>query len=241
MAVKGELDLLHRYPRARRNIGRRKAGQAANRDVARQYGREYFDGTREQGYGGYRYDGRWVPIARDIVDHFGLKPGDRVLDVGCAKGFLVADLRQAQPGLEAWGLDISHYALTHAHARVERALVRGTADALPFADDSFAAVLAINVVHNLPRARCLAAIREIERLAPGRAYIQVDAYRSEAERDVFLDWVLTAETHGTPEFWRALFAEAGYTGAYYWTILDADPEWSMREGAALMTAKTGKD
>ena len=78
---------------------------------------------------------------------------------------------------------------------------------------------------------CIEAVREIERVAPGRGYIQVDAYRSEDERDVFLDWVLTADTFGTPEMWRELFGRAGYTGDYYWTILEADPEWTVRNAS----------
>jgi SAM-dependent methyltransferase len=222
----GEINILELYPKARRDLAARKAAQAANRAVAKRFGREYFDGTREQGYGGYRYDGRWIPIARRIVEHYGLRPGDRVLDIGCAKGFLVKDLIDVCPGLEVFGLDISAYALEHGHPDVRRRLVRGSADALPFADRSFAAALAINVIHNLDRARCLEAIREIERVAPGRSYIQVDAYRDETERELFLDWVLTAETHGPPQFWRDMFAAAGYTGDYYWTIIEADPEWT---------------
>ena len=110
-----EVNLLKTYPKAVRDIAKRVQGKEANRALAAKFGFEYFDGPREQGYGGYRYDGRWVPIARTFVAHFGLKPGDRVLDVGCAKGFLVKDLCDVCPGLEVYGLDISHYALTHAH------------------------------------------------------------------------------------------------------------------------------
>jgi ubiquinone/menaquinone biosynthesis C-methylase UbiE len=220
----GEVNILELYPKACRDLAARKAGQAANRLVAKRFGFEYFDGTREQGYGGYRYDGRWIPIARRIVDHFGLRPGDRVLDIGCAKGYLVKDMMDVCPGLQAFGLDISGYALEHAHADVQGRLVRGTVDALPFADRQFAAVLAINVIHNLDRNRCLRAIREIERVAPGRGYIQVDAYRDETELGLFLDWVLTAETYGPPHFWRDMFAEAGYSGDYYWTIIEADSD-----------------
>src|SRR3546814_9383232 len=67
---------------------------------------------------GYRYDGRWVPIAEDMIAHFGLKPGMRVLDVGAAKGFLVKDFMIACPGLEAFGLDVSRYALDHCEPEV---------------------------------------------------------------------------------------------------------------------------
>jgi SAM-dependent methyltransferase len=221
-----EINLLRHYPRAKRKMGKPRSLDPANREAALKFGAEYFDGSREQGYGGYRYDGRWVPIARDIVEHFGLRPGDRVLDVGCAKGFLAKDLMTVCPGLQVYGLDISDHALRHCEAEVAGRVVRGTADRLPFADGRFQAVLCINVIHNLDRERCIAALREIERLAPRRGYVQVDAYHTEAEREVFLGWVLTAVTFLKPEEWRALFAAAGYKGDYYWTILESDPEWN---------------
>jgi ubiquinone/menaquinone biosynthesis C-methylase UbiE len=95
----------------------------------------------------------------------------------------------------------------------------GNCVALPFPDDSFKAVIAINVVHNLDRDDCLQAVREIQRVSGGRAYIQVDSYRDDREREIFLSWVLTAKTHYDPAGWRQIFAEAGYTGDYYWTII----------------------
>lgn len=222
-----EVNLLARYPRARRNVKARLGNKNENRRIALQFGREYFDGTREQGYGGYKYDGRWLPIAEDIVRHFGLKPGNRVLDVGCGKGFLVKDLMKTCPGLEAFGVDISEYALLHCEPEVVGRLHLGNAVRLPFPDNSFQAVISINTVHNLERPDCVRALREIERLAPGRSYIQVDAYRDEAERQIFEDWMLTARTYGKPDDWVAILDEAGYTGNYYWTILEIDPEWTI--------------
>jgi SAM-dependent methyltransferase len=216
-----EVDLLRRYPRARRNIDKRHAAQTEeNIRLARQYGREYFDAGRDTGYGGYVYDGRWIPVAHDIVEHFGLTAGSRVLDVGAAKGFLVKDLAIACPGLEAFGLDISAYALAHCEPEVVGRLHLGSADALPFPDDSFDAVISINTLHNLERDRCIVALQELMRVARGGCYVQVDSYRTEAERELFLSWVLTARTHDFPDGWRKLFAEAGYTGDYGWTIVE---------------------
>ena len=58
-------------------------------------------------------------------------------------------------------------------------------------------------------------------MAPqGKTFVQVDAYRNEAERDLFEAWMLTAKTYCRPEEWLKLFSEAGYTGDYYWTILE---------------------
>src|SRR5258708_28003500 len=144
-----EVNLLKTYPKAVRDIAQRVQGKDANRALAMKFGFEYFDGPREQGYGGYRYDGRWVPIARTFVAHFGLKSGDRVLDVGCAKGFLVKDLADVCPGLEVYGLDISPYALTHAHRDVTRRVLRGSRAMLPFGDLSFDAPICITPIPNL--------------------------------------------------------------------------------------------
>ncbi|MDQ3068438.1 MAG: class I SAM-dependent methyltransferase [Acidobacteriota bacterium] len=224
-----EVNLLARYPKAKRNAAARVGAKEENLALAMKFGREYFDGTREQGYGGFRYDGRWVPIAEDLIRHFGLEAGGRVLDIGCAKGFLVKDLMQVCPGLDTVGLDISEYALRHAEPDVAGRLVRGTAASLPFADGSFDVALSINTIHNLDREGCLVALREMERIAPGRGYVQVDAYRDAAEEQLFLDWVLTARTHGSPAFWLDLMKEAGYTGDCFWTILEVNPEWTIEE------------
>src|SRR5260370_19679566 len=221
-----EINLLAKYPRAKRNLTARKQGQAGNRIIARRFGREYFDGTREQGYGGYRYDGRWIPVARDIAAHFRLEPGDRVLDIGCAKGFLMHDLMAVVPGLEAWGLEISEYAIENCHPEVRGHIVCASAQRLPFASGSFDAVLCVNVVHNLGYEACVEAVREIERVAPGRGYVQVDAYRNDDHRDVFLHLRLTPAPFGKPDMWHDLVKRAGYTGDYSWTILGVDPEWS---------------
>jgi len=215
-----EVNLLRALPQTKRNIAKRAAAQTPeNIAISRQYGREYFDGPREVGYGGYRYDGRWIPVARDIVAHFGLKAGDRILDVGCAKGFLVHDLMQVCPGLEAFGLDISEYALMHCLPAVVGRLHLGSADKLPFPDKSFSAVVSINTIHNFTRSDAVTAVREVERLAPGRGFIQVDSYHTPEQREVFLSWVLTAKFHDYPQGWLKLFAEAGYTGDYYWTLV----------------------
>jgi SAM-dependent methyltransferase len=216
-----EINLLARYPKSRRSVLARASNKTEEHiRVSRQYGREYFDGDRSYGYGGYRYDGRWKPVAEDIISHFSLKPGDRILDIGCAKGFLVKDLMIVSTGLEAFGLDVSHYALKHCELEVVGRLHHGNAIALPFPDHSFDAVISINTLHNLPRAECIAALREIERVTKqSRAYVQVDSYFTDAEKRLFEEWVLTAYTHDYPDGWREIFDEAGYRGDYYWTLV----------------------
>lgn len=216
-----EVDLLRALPKSRRNITQR--GEAKSPEIialSREYGELYFDGPREYGYGGYRYDGRWRPVAKDIIAHFGLAAGARILDVGCAKGFLVKDLMLAEPGLEAFGLDISRYALMHCEPEVVGRLHLGSADALPFPDKSFDCVVSINTIHNFDRAGALRALREIERVSRQRSFVQVDSYRTPEQKSLFESWVLTAKFHDYPQGWIEVFAEAGYTGDYYWTIVE---------------------
>src|SRR5688572_3237955 len=147
-----EIDLLASLPKTRRNIEKRaEAKDEALIAISRQYGKEYWDGDRKYGYGGYRYDGRWRSVARALIAHFGLKPGMRVLDVGCGKGFLVKDLMLECPGLEAFGLDISHYALMHCEKEVIGRLHLGSADSMPFPDGAFDCVVSLNTIHNFTR------------------------------------------------------------------------------------------
>lgn len=218
----GEVNLLDLYPRVRRDIDSRAVAVPYQREIAKRFGREYFDGDRSQGYGGYRYDGRWVRIAERFRDAYGIRPGTRLLDVGCAKGFLLHDVRQVIPGVEVFGLDISAYAIEQALDDVRPRIARGTAAALPFADAAFDVVICINTIHNLPLDACRRALREIERVKRpgGRAYVQVDSWLTEAQRVDFERWQLTAQTYFDRAGWEALFAEAGYTGDYYWTLTE---------------------
>lgn len=214
-----EIELLKSLPKGKRSVKARETAKTEEHiRISRAYGEMYFDGPREYGYGGYRYDGRWQPVAKDIIDHFGLKSGDRVLDVGCGKGFLVKDL--VALGIDAYGLDVSQYALMHCEPEVVGRLHIGSADSLPFPSGSFAAVLSINTIHNLPRDRCKMALQEMQRLAPGKCFVQVDSYRTPEQKKIFESWVLTAKFYDYPDGWEKLFNEAGYTGDWYWTIIE---------------------
>lgn len=154
-----EVDLLRSLPRASRNIQKRlNVKNSAVVAIAKQFGEMYWDGPREYGYGGYKYDGRWRSVARDIIEHYQLNAGMRVLDVGCGKGFLVKDLMLECPGLEVFGLDISPYAVLNAPEELVGRLHLGNADHLPFANKSFDCVISINTIHNLTRPRAVKAM-----------------------------------------------------------------------------------
>lgn len=217
-----EVDLLRSLPKPKRNIQKRaEAKDPAVIAIAKQYGEMYWDGPREYGYGGYHYDGRWRPVARDIIAYYGLAPGMRVLDVGCGKGFLVKDLMLECPGLEVFGLDLSLYAILKAPEELVGRLHLGTAETLPFPDNSFDCVISLNTIHNFPRPRAIKAMAEIERVSKSnKSFVVVDSYRTPAQKEIFESWVLTAEFHDYPEGWIEVFKEAGYSGDWAWTIIE---------------------
>ena len=183
-------------------------------ELALQWGYDYWDGSRETGYGGYRYDGRWRKVADAMVAAYGIKPGMRILDVGAGKGFLLHDFLQAVPGVEVRGIDISRYGIEHAMDSVKGKIVEGTAAELPFADKYFDLVVSINTLHNLFIYDLFSALREIERVGRSAKYLCVESYRNEKEKVNLMYWQLTCRAFHTPKEWEWIFGEAGYTGDY---------------------------
>jgi ubiquinone/menaquinone biosynthesis C-methylase UbiE len=216
-----EINLLNSQPKTVRDYDKRAREKTdEDRRIAKQFGQEFFDGPRSQGYGGYRYDGRWKDVARRMADHYRLPPNAAILDVGCAKGFLLHEFRELYPECAVAGVDVSAYAIDRAMPSVKPYLKVASAEKLPYPDKSFDLVISINSIHNLPPERCKQALREIQRVSRGHSYVTIDAWRNEQERQNLLKWILTAETYMHVADWKQVFQEAGYTGDYYWFIAD---------------------
>jgi SAM-dependent methyltransferase len=215
-----EIDLLINYPRTKRNVTERAQSKTEeDRAVARQFGREFFDGDRRHGYGGFHYHPRfWQPVIPTFQTQYNLKAGDRILDVGCAKGFMLHDLMQLIPGIEVNGVDVSHYAIENAIDSVRPFVQVADVRRLPYEDKSFDLVISINTIHNLEIGELKQALREIQRVSRGASFITVDAYRNEQEKELMYGWNLTAKTILHVDAWKQLFREEGYTGDYYWFV-----------------------
>lgn len=184
------------------------------------FGKMYWDGTRDTGYGGYQYDGRWQAISETAVKRYGLKSGHRVLDVGCGKGFFLADLLQVCPGIEVRGADVSQYALEQAHPLAKPFLSLGSADDLSlFKDHSFDLVCAMNTFHFLPPDRVVKAFQEMMRVGKHKFFVHLDTYRSQVERERLLAWAPIIKTVYSVDQWLDFFKKLGYAGDYYWTLV----------------------
>lgn len=215
-----EVDLLVNYPKTKRNLDERQASKTEeDRAVARQFGKDFFDGDRRHGYGGFGYMSRfWQPVIPTFREHWGLDASSSVLDVGCAKGFMLHDMAELIPGITVRGVDVSEYAIENAIEDMRPFVQVANAIELPFPDKSFDVVISINTIHNLERAECARALREIERVSRGKSFVTVDAYRNEDEKTRMYAWNLTAKTIMSVEEWIDFFADAGYSGDYFWFI-----------------------
>ncbi len=215
-----EIDLLKNYPKPKRNLDKRlleKSPEIVR--IAREFGKEFFDGDRKYGYGGFTYNKRfWDIVVRDIVEYYQIKPNAKILDVGCAKGFMIYDFKRQYPNLELHGIDVSKYAIDNCHPEVKNNLKVGNAKTLNFDDNYFDLVISINTVHNLELDDCIQSIKEISRVSKGNSFITVDAYNTDEEKERMFKWNLTAKTIMSTNGWKDTFKKIGYNGNFYWFI-----------------------
>lgn len=218
-----EINLMDLYPRSKRPIEERaQLITEEHRAMARQFGKEFFDGDRLYGYGGYYYHERfWKATVRRFRVHYKLAENAAILDVGCGKGFMMHDFKELMPEATVAGIDISQYAYENAMEDMKPYMRVGNAKELPYPNRSFDLVISINTVHNLPLEECKQALREIQRVSRKHAFIVVDAWRNEEERQRLFKWNLTALTRMHVGDWKRLFSEVGYAGDYYWFIAES--------------------
>ncbi len=218
-----EINLLAKFNEGRkpnRDLTKRSAVVTEEiKKIARQYGEEYFDGDRFLGYGGYHYHPRfWTGVAEDLKQHYGLTNNSKVLEIGCAKGFLLYDLTRIVPGIKVTGRDVSWYAVNHEEvkAEIKHFIDVGNAKNLKeFKDKEFDLVICINTIHDLPLEECKQALREIQRVGKNE-FISVDAWRNDEEKARMEKWAINAQTVMHVDDWKKLFDETGYKGDYYW-------------------------
>ena len=215
-----EIDLLKNYPKTKRDISSRlNLKTEEDRKIARKFDKEFFDGDRKNGYGGFSYNSRfWENVIPTFQEFYNLDSNSKVLDVGAAKGFMLYDFTKIIPGIKVQGLDISKYAVENSVNEIKPFLKVGSATSLPYEDNSFDVVISINTVHNLEKDDLAKSLLEIQRVSKGKSFITVDAYRNDEEKVLMEAWNLTAKTMMHVDEWKKFFNEIGYNGDYYWFI-----------------------
>lgn len=185
-----------------------------HRIVANYRGKEFYDGERIYGHGGLKYDGRWVPIARNMYREYGLKPHAAVLHIGCDKGFLLHDFLGVDPTLKVRGTEISAYPLQHAIESVKGDLIECPYEKLPFEEAEFDLVVALGSVYALNLAGAITCLKEIERVGKGRSFITLATYETDEEYRLFKYWTLLSSTILRKEEWLEVLKHVNFRGDY---------------------------
>lgn len=182
--------------------------------VSKNFSRDYWDGERKYGYGGYKYDGRWKPLAEKLISDYNLTNKSKLLDLGCGKGFLLYEISCLLPKIEIVGLDISNYAIENSKEEIRDSLhTHDIRDALNYSYGEFDLVISLMTLHNLELPELEFCLSEISRVGK-RAYITTESYRNERELTNLQCWALTCESFLSPREWQYLFEKSGYRGDY---------------------------
>lgn len=214
-----EFDIGYPHSNAKRHIKEDPRG-IKNRIIAWRLDKDYYDGARENGYGGFSYDGRWAKIIPGIITRYSLDSNSSVLDIGCKKGFFMHDLKSALPGIKVKGVENHPYPIEQAMDSVKQDMILGEYERLPFKNHEFDFVMAFAAIYMLNLRGVMDTLREVQRVGKGKSYITVGAYRSKEERELFLSWTLIGATVLHVDEWLEVFRAAGYTGDYYFTTPD---------------------
>lgn len=172
--------------------------------------RRWFDRTYRTKGLGYLRPSEFYAI---FLDYLGVRPGQRLLDVGCGPGLLLG--QALARGAGAWGIDLSGTALALARAQAAGARLQAcNAEALCFRGGSFDFITCIGTFeHFLDGDRALAEMRRVLR-PEGRICVMVPNSRT-------LKWQLEGELLGLHdrdsheraaplEAWREVFAGNGF-------------------------------
>jgi|TARA_B110000483_G_scaffold222673_1_gene279843 ubiquinone/menaquinone biosynthesis C-methylase UbiE len=214
-----KINLLKSLPKTwkKKPLKIRKNASIEDRILSWRLDREYFDGNRQQGYAGYKYDGRWKPVARDFIKHYNLKDNSKILDIGCAKGYLLDEFSKLLKKPTLCGLDISHYAITKNNKKIIKNLCIGNATKLPFENNYFDLVISINSLHNIMDLKKLKkSFKEINRVSKENVFISLGAYDTKKERKILDNWAVVATAYMSTKSWLKFFKHVKYKGNYWW-------------------------
>ena len=183
--------------------------------IAMKFEKEYWDGDRKFGYGGYKYiPGRWKDVAQKLIDTYKLKSGSSVLDVGCGKGFLLYEMKLLLPDLKISGFDVSKHGIADAKVEIKKDLfIHKAQQPYPFEDKQFDLVISLGCLHNLRIFDLDVALKEIERVGK-QSYIMVESFRNVDELFNLQCWALTCPAFFNPKEWIWICEKFGYKGDY---------------------------
>ncbi len=201
-----------------------------NRIIASYRDKEYYDGDRNNGYGGFNYDGRWKKIVDSMCGDYGIDKNTKILQLGCEKGFFLHDFKEKFPGMTVRGYEMGKYPIDTAMPSVKEFIDHGEYNKLPYKDNEFDFVIAIGVIYPLTLADAISCIKEIQRVGKGKSFITLGSYRHDEGHKLFNMWTVLGSTILHVDDWVEVLKHAGYTGDYLFTTSEYLNLAELKEG-----------
>ena len=210
-----EFDILGKYPQPKKpRIVSKNLRTIQNRIIASYRGKEFYDGKRRNGYGGLKYDGRWIEVAKRIFKIYDLKSNAKILHIGCDKGFLLHDIKKIFPKTKVRGIEVSDYAIKSSKKEIKKYIKKSSFYKLPFKKNEFDFVIAIGPVYSLNLSDAIKCLKEIKRVGKGKSFITLGAYNNEKDLKLFKYWTLLGATVLTKNEWKQVLKYTKYTGDF---------------------------
>ena len=209
-----EFDLLQSYPNLITRYVNSKSRTIKNRVIASYKDKEFYDGHRNNGFGGYKYDGRWKSIAERIFKLYKLKKNAKILQIGCDKGFLLYEIKKLYPSAKVFGVENSKYAINKSPKNIKKQIKHTNFTNIPFKKNYFDFVLAIGPVYSLNLVDSIKCLKEINRVGKGKSFVTLGSYESEKEEKLFRYWTLLGSTILSKSDWRFVLKHVRYKGDY---------------------------
>ncbi len=201
-------------------VKRKKFGnirKIKNRYIAWKLDKDYYDGERINGYGGFKYDARWKSLLPDLINKYKLTKKSKVLEIGCKKGFLLQDLDLLIPGIKLYGIENHEYPISKIKKKIKKnVFYRDYYNLNNFKTNQFDLIIAFNSIYMQNLGDVIKTLEQIKRISK-KSYISIASYSKKKDRDKFLDWTLLGTTILKKQEWEELFNLIGYKGDYYFS------------------------
>jgi len=186
--------------------------------IAWQKNKEFYDGSRQNGYGGFKYDGRWLKILPKIIKRYKLNSNSKVLEIGCKKGFLIYDLKKLIPGIKCVGIEDHKYPIKNCKKEVKKFIKLVNFTKLPFKNNSFDCVIAISSIYTYNFGDLLKIFSEINRVSKSnKNLITLASYKNMKDLEILLNWTTLSTVILKKKDWIKLFKFMKYNGDYFFT------------------------
>jgi SAM-dependent methyltransferase len=208
------------------NIGRTNAERSkilAENDISftdnyMNFGYDYFDNQNIHiGYGGYEYDGRYETPVQKIIENYNLKENSKVLELGCAKGFLLYEFYKKN--MIVTGIDISSYAKNNCILEIKDRIINADAsDGIPFENKHFDLIISKDFLPHVNQDKLVFLLKECQRVSHSNFH-HIQCGHNDKQIQDLVKWDKTHKSTFSEEKWMKIFVKAKYTGNYFFKSL----------------------